>query len=712
MALNNLIKFKKILAVAPSSVHRTQFSQAFNEMGFKNVEIIASVEAAFHMLEVDQYDWVFSPLELTSKVNIFHLLSTIRKTPQLGRVKVSVFTGKDDIMPVGRCFELGALSYHTSNITKENIKIEVEKIVSHLEVFQGDYTLVSAIYIRDFLQNLEHYRDLEAFETAMIRQYLGQPEGLLDLGKAQALNGNEVQGLKTLKQATLLNPDLKERSDTIIEHYIPSDLSTEDESGHPIDMLDIRSCIIIEPDLEVAKRIAVILRNLGVSIIKMFKNPFTAYNYAVKKDCPDLIISEWSLPDFPAPILFQRLTDRLEKDIPVIAINKNFDPSDLPQLQEMGVRTAIKKPFSDKDFFEELVWIIQQERVPNTPESIKRKIKNSIASENHEKTHILLDKFKSHGQVCPGDISCLEAEIAFEEGNFELAKIKAFEAMDSETSSLDVLNILGRSLIQLQEFDAGLRCLESANILSPYNVGRLCSIAEAHLESNNLKKYNESINRAKRISPHSKKVKEVEVKGALRANQTQKAKELMEKLPSLKNVVKSTNNRAIALIQCNRFNEGIKTYKQALQALPPNKVELKSVVLYNLGLAYARAGMLDEALSSLHQALITHDKARRTKIKKLKTKISNAQNHGAKLLLPAVKIASSTDSNERLAKLDKDIVFKMSLDHHERCCYKIFFHYQSTVDLDSYLEGSPKFSLRSSIKKEYTLGLEKEMKAS
>ncbi|WP_159455621.1 tetratricopeptide repeat protein [Pseudobacteriovorax antillogorgiicola] len=232
------------------------------------------------------------------------------------------------------------------------------------------------------------------------------------------------------------------------------------------------------------------------------------------------------------------------------------------------------------------------------------------------------------------------------------------------------------------------------------------------MNSNNQKKYEDSIARARRISPDSKAIKELEAKNALRANQTEKARDLMNQLPSLKNVVRFTNNRAVALIQCDRFQEGIEAYKQALVALPSNKVELRCIVLYNLGLAYARADNLEEALATLKQALISQDKQRRTRVKSLMKKVLHAKKSGEPLLLPNAKSGHPLTSQEQLGDLDQDIVYAMSLDPGESCCFRIFFHYQSEVPLEPYLNlKRPKFILRESIKKEYALGLEKLMKA-
>ncbi|SMF68798.1 response regulator [Pseudobacteriovorax antillogorgiicola] len=168
--MNSILQLRRILIVAPGGAFLQQATQAFQELGFQNIEAAHSVESAFHLLEVEPFDWIFTPIDLDGKIYTFQLLSVIRKTPVLGKVKVSILANRDTMKAVGRCFELGALSYHNILLNKNNLQNEVSGILERMKHLNHDYRLVAADYIRLYLDEMEHFRDLEAFELALIRE--------------------------------------------------------------------------------------------------------------------------------------------------------------------------------------------------------------------------------------------------------------------------------------------------------------------------------------------------------------------------------------------------------------------------------------------------------------------------------------------------------------------------------------------------------------
>ena len=691
---------------------RSHVSAALKHLGFDAVDVVPTLESGLHRLEVESFDWVFCELALKEKVNIFHLLKTCRDEASLSTLKVSLLSTKDDQPYLGKCFELGAFTFHDCQQNQEQITLEVQTVLTQLENQKGDYRQVSAEYVRKILIDQEHYQDLLDFETSLVREYTGNAENMLMLSKAQLLIGNVESAKKTLAQACLIDGFLQDRADALLKEFSTADnLDLVSEEG-AVNVLDIDCAVVIEPSIEVAKRIAGVLKNLGVPKVKLFKNPFSAFNYATKRECPDLIISEWALPKFPAPILLQRLMDRVEEDIPTIVYNKDFTTEDVAQLQEMGVDGALATPFEDEELMRQMLWVFQEQQNTFSVAGMKKKIRQALINENFEKADHLFEEFRlSHGDR-EADLLVLEAERFYAKHDYEEARRVALDALQKSANTLEALTVLGRSLINLKDFDAGLKCLESASKMSPYSVARLCSIAEGHLKNRDHGKFEKSLNQAKRINPNNRAVKKLEVVAALRSKQTEKAKELMGNLPDLNNVIKFTNNKAIALIQCERFEEGIRTYQEAIEALPDKHLDLKAVVQYNLGLAYARHDDLGKAIKTLKSASQSVASERRKKIIALLNKIKTAKAKGIKVNIPALKPLNDSDTEDILQKIHADLdVFSM-IPPMELCCYKIFKHQQSRVSIESYLENPPRFVIRDAIKKEYALGFEKHLRAS
>ncbi|SMF68813.1 hypothetical protein [Pseudobacteriovorax antillogorgiicola] len=110
-------------------------------------------------------------------------------------------------------------------------------------------------------------------------------------------------------------------------------------------------------------------------------------------------------------------------------MNRDLNPNDLPQLQEMGVRSALRKPLSEELLYEKIIWIFQQERVPNTPDSLKRKVRRALIHEDLDKAQFLFNQFSRNSQVIPGDAKSLEAELALAKGEYEQSRDLAIEAM-------------------------------------------------------------------------------------------------------------------------------------------------------------------------------------------------------------------------------------------------------------------------------------------
>src|SRR5690606_7823704 len=109
---------------------------------------------------------------------------------------------------------------------------------------------------------------------------------------------------------------------------------------------------------------------------------------------------------------------------------------------------------------------------------------------------------------------------------------------------------------------------------------------------------------ATKIDSDNEMVKNAEVNLSLNEPDLNKASNLLKGMTSLDRIVGSMNNRAIVFAKNGKFNQAITMYDRLIQSLPKDRVEEKSVILFNKGLACLRENHLDEGQKSLLQ--VTH----------------------------------------------------------------------------------------------------------
>ena len=178
-----------------------------------------------------------------------------------------------------------------------------------------------------------------------------------------------------------------------------------------------------------------------------------------------------------------------------------------------------------------------------------QKLEIALKKKDDEQIASLKKKYVDHDGTTEADKLYVEALVAYSAGCYLAAKEAALSALKSGGNSLDVLNILGKSMMKLREFDAALRYLDNAQLMCPQNIERICRIAEAHLENGDDEKFSATLGQASELDEDNTAVKETAVKGALKHHNQDLTKSLMSQLDSLEEIVSYTNNRAVSLIR-------------------------------------------------------------------------------------------------------------------------------------------------------------------
>lgn len=688
----------KVLVAGMTPNYRTLVTGHLRKAGFKSVTTAANLKFARGILESDVIDWLIIGMSWKEDINGLNLLKLIRETPELSHVKVSIMVGEDEYQYAGRLMELGALSFHELATLSVEFEEELKELLQEIDRTKGDFCAAASMYVKRYCLKSEHYKDLLEFCHNRVKVEAGNPEALLELAEAHFFMNQKSKGLQLLEQVTRMAPNLQGRIKQVrSEHGLPEFTITQDIS---IGLFDEKTIAVLEPSEKELNWLETTLKSFGFKSVKIFRTTKELGAWVKSGHQPDLLIMEWSLPDFPAPIFIQRFMVRVKKDVPIIVINKHISESETPFLSDLGVWDHIQKPITQESLLTSLLTVVREENEPDTPRTLLRKIQRYLSDDHTREARILKERYDRNHLVTNGDSMSLEAEILFAEERFEDARDLSLKALKEPTDTLRILNTLGMSYMKLGDHTNALKCLESAQVISPFHIGRLCAIAETHLGLKDDQKFEKTMKDAKVLDEENPHVIQTEAKEAIVKGQKEKAMELMNKLPALKKVISYVNNRAVVAIQCGQFEEGIALYHEALAALPATKKELRSIVCRNMGLAFARNQQLTDAKDSLELALDCNNKKRIAQTKDLIARINKAIKLGKKLEISSPQQSKKRTSSGMDRHLDQALLYSKSFSRQDKCCLGLFISREGKVSTSDIEKKPVHFKKRPPFKRD------------
>jgi tetratricopeptide (TPR) repeat protein len=245
----------------------------------------------------------------------------------------------------------------------------------------------------------------------------------------------------------------------------------------------------------------------------------------------------------------------------------------------------------------------------------------------------------------------------------------------------------------------------------------------------------EAIVDAKKIEEEHRDIKVTETKMALHKGDTESAKKLMSQLDSLDELISYMNNKAVALARSGDVEGGISQYRKTMQSIPDDRVTVKAVVLYNTGLAYARAGDLEEAKATLEKAIQIKsdvkrkaDSLRRRVVKSIETgeplqlrSDDPSQSKAADMQLPEQEELGKKNAESDAENADKapesstnknlDLVAAVETTKRDLCCFMVFHDARETpADVAEMTKTMPRFATRSAISRSAAFGADKLLK--
>ena len=713
MARDDKFKNKtlQVLVVEHSGTVRQLICDVLNKLGFSNVHSMSSVKDAHSYLEAETVDWIILPLYANEDPNGLHTVRMVSSFPDLFGTKVSLLLEERDEWVIAKAFELGLFSYHKRSTNRDGFDLEFQELLKTLENCQWDTTKTSISYLRRHLKKSLQYADLLTLEKSVMEIYPGDGDNLLSLAEAQLLNGDPGKAFKTLAQADVICPERAPDTQALRSNIESSNLATQttDAAGLPSqNILGLKSVVIIDHDDATRTGVRSIMNELGCENINDFADGEAATKWMDQAGEPDLIVMEWRIPKVSGPALLQRVRSRGFAHTPIIILSSLIKTSDMPLIRELGVANLALKPLEKATFLKTIIWTIQQDRTPSDIHAMENKIRTLLSCKEIKSAETLLAKYSISPSAQPSRKAIFKAELAYAKEQYREARDLAIEAVKHSGESLFALNILGKCLMTMRDYESALKCFRKAQSISPMNLERLVTIAEVQAELGEKEEARESINKAKDIDPENRVVSEGVARVAITSGASTEAQTALASLDSNINLIRYLNNKAVAHAKCGFAVEGLEIYQKTLAAIPRREQELIGVVIYNMALAKIRSSDLNGAVSDLEKILAGKPIRVSKKAESLKSRLREAIQEGRSFTLPESDPANPAPTlNEPMAPVAHDtaasslINSMLSLRPGELCCYLLFKSTASeTPELKQALAKPPRFQRRKSLQRD------------
>jgi CheY-like chemotaxis protein/Tfp pilus assembly protein PilF len=593
----------KVLVVEPSGASRTLLTEVIRNLGYTDIQGVPNLKDALGVMEVEKIRWLVTPPFSDQNENLLQVLNLVCSVPELKQVRVSALVEETEMEILPPCFERGLLSFHKKPFTKDSLINELKEFFIRYEKFNWKSSAMAGSYLRQNLIYLGLYEELLTFERQLLKISAADLGQYLNLAIPLAKTGKIDEAKAILMQVRKVDPALEASIKQIATTYLGSD----DLSGEPaqgMNILGLKTAIVLDSDTTVRTETEASLKEMGVETIHAFEDGLSAFEHIKQHPNPDIILQEWRVPKLTGPLFLQRVQEDSAKGTPVILVSSLIQKEDIPFVKEMGVSQILNKPFQRKDLVQSIIWTIQQDRQPTEQGSMERKMRQLLEDKQFEEAIKIKERYIADATINIGSKELMEAEFAYAIGDNEKARDFGIEAIKHAGESIFILNLLGKALINLREFETALKCFQKAQTLAPLNLERLCQIAEIHSELGDASKANEILEEAKDIDPDSQRVKEAQANAAINNGQTNVAKQIMSQLKAMENVVAYMNNRSVAMARCGMINEGIVGYKKTLESIPDDRIDIKGIVLYNIAFAHIRANQLPDARAMLEQCIL------------------------------------------------------------------------------------------------------------
>lgn len=622
-------KVGKVMVVHAIDAVRLKMQQTLKGLGFSNIETRPNLHEARRTLANTKIDWVLTTYNRSDKETAISLLEYIGRERAEQNIYVSLFVNEDENSALPLAYMLGILSHHRCYFENDTLRAGIMKLLDVAQKFEFDASLVAASYFRPFLLEQKKTKSLVNLEENLFLKKPERPELLLSLAEAQFLAGMTLDAGISLSRAKEQSPTLGKEANRIKAEYA----SVKGPTLPTAKEFNIFTVAVIDPDEGVHMSVRGVLSQMGVPTIQSFYDGASAWEWIKKTPGIDLVIMEWKLPKLTGPFLIQRIRQNKHAQFPIVVCSSLVKEEDVALLDEFFVSKTFFKPVDSSKLLSILQWCKQQENKPTELNVSERKIIDALKQNLIEPARKLQVSYNQNIHATQARKNYVEALFKYFEKDFARARDLLQVSTDQVTrDTLPMVNLLGRSLLQLGEFKQALRYFQKAIAINPRNIERLCDISEAYLYLDEIDNAKKNLNLAEGLDGQNDRVLLTKAKQANVPSKLGISFSVINQINDLSELVSYLNNFAIAKIRSGEREQGLEIYEKVLNALPENDFKNRSRVSYNLGLGYVRDNNLKQAAEVLKNVNGT-EKGVSRKARSLLNRVNTAMTNATPVVL-------------------------------------------------------------------------------
>lgn len=617
-----------------------EMRKQISNLGFEDVDTGERIADARRFLTGREECWIITCLYIAEKDNGLELLDNILKQNIPG-LRISFLVDERERQYLPEAFEKGLLNYFELPFKPETFAAGLEELMHKGQLLDQDSALVAAEYLRRWLKESQDWENMERLEGAMQQVYPEHAHSFVSMGETQLELGRVDEARRTFRQALYLDPDTDSSINEILARFR--------ESGRMVaTSLGLQRVMVVDPDPDVVAALTDLLTGMfGVEEVLSFADGKEAWEALKGDEEIEMVIHEWKLRSLGGSQFLQRIRHQGYPNLPVIILSSLVQPKDEILIKELFVAGVVRKPMVKKQMEACINEVLLQETFPTEERALEQKIVEQLHNRNLEEARRLKKKYFSGGDRSPGRVKYLDAEFAYAAKRYKQASKLVLESIKLlGRESLPAMNLLGKCLMALNDLKGALRCFEKAREISPENIQRICQIADLQSDLGCTYEADETVAVARELDDEAEAVKKSEVRLAMAKGDDAGSRELMQGLTSTSEMVSQMNNRAVAYIRAGDFRQGNKIYDETLQAIPEGDTALRARVLYNVGLARARQGELEESVRYLRQCYEMREEVVLGKVKSLLMKAATCLKTGDDLVLNTSDQEETEDEEE------------------------------------------------------------------
>lgn len=358
---------------------------------------------------------------------------------------------------------------------------------------------------------------------------------------------------------------------------------------------------ILGGNKSLTERVEASLKALRFINIDIFDDPDKALAQAQKKKYY-LFISQIRLKKFSGIVFLQKLRKLKSygEEVHIFMPEQEINEQVFNILLEYDVPYTIVPPFTPKTITKALTHVLKTEKSLSTFESTYRKIKYLVRLKDYAAS-LRMGNELLKANTLSEKLHLLVGDIHIALNDLTQAKALYRKALTLNQNSLVASHKLARCYMMEGLLDKAVDLMESVKMLNPLNIELVLNLGDTYVGLGELNSAKDCFNHVKKIDQTNTESREKLVDIHLTQGNTEAISNELEEVYSADETVRYLNNTAIMMVHKKEFKRAQDLYNSCMKII--NQSTHKHILLYNIGLSYARINDKETALRYLQEVV-------------------------------------------------------------------------------------------------------------